>query len=413
MKSLLRSALLLGLAALLLAASMVSACSSDGSQAETSEVVVGWLADQTGASSGTFKEVVWGWDDYMAEMESTNPIPGVKVKTIAYDMRLEYARVPQGYEWLKGQGTSLLLHYLAYGQVVTASSQANDKTPSISFGADIAALRNPYQYQYSLDYVSEGRVILDYIIKDWWQTRGQTRPVKVGLVVAAGYASAEQYWAGFQASDAANPGKCVLTRQAAPTGQTAWASEVAALKDSDVVVVGTVGPAVGTFMNELKLRGYQGQILGTTVSIVSAWTIVTGLIPKADLDGIILPHAWLLWTDENSFVADMRAGLEKYRPDDADRLLDGTAYMTGWSLAHVVCEIVRQAADEVGPENVNNLAIDDVIQGMNLSIDGLPPLTLADSKGINILQPYLKMIRYDASKDQWYTASDWLYAIYD
>ncbi len=122
-----------------------------------------------------------------------------------YDTRLEYARVPMGYEWLMGEGMSLLLHYFAYGQVGLAKDQANDQMPSICFGADPLTLRNEYQYQYSIDYISEGKTILDYIIKDWWETRGMTRPVKVGFLGAAGYQTADQYWDGFQASAVANP----------------------------------------------------------------------------------------------------------------------------------------------------------------------------------------------------------------
>ncbi len=84
--------------------------------------------------------------------------------------------------------------------------------------------------------------------------------------------------------------------------------------------------------------------------------------------------------------------LEKSRPSDVGRLKQGTTWLTGYTLAHIVSEIVRKAADNVGPDKVDNIAIDDVIREMSLDIEGLPTMTLADSEGTQVLQPYLKMI---------------------
>ncbi len=80
-------------------------------------------------------------------------------------------------------------------------------------------------------------------------------------------------------------------------------------------------------------------------------------------------------------------------------------------LVHIESSIVRITATDVGPDKVDNIAIDDVILEMNLDIEALPPLTLADNEGTQVLRPYLKMIRYDAAEDGWYSASDWVCAL--
>lgn len=40
-----------------------------GEEEEENTIVLGWLGDQTGVSAGAFKEVIWGMEDYLAEMD--------------------------------------------------------------------------------------------------------------------------------------------------------------------------------------------------------------------------------------------------------------------------------------------------------------------------------------------------------
>lgn len=397
-----RTAILVTLA-LLVMAPLLAGCG--GGEAEGRTVVVGWLTDQTGPSAQTFKEVSWGMEDFLKDME---PIPGVNIKVISYDTRLEYARVPQGYEWLVEQGTSLMLQYSPAIAQLVINEAARDQVPSLGLSNDTPLMTADYMYGFPLDLPREGQFLMEYLIRDWWETRGMTRPIKVGALFPSGLLSADQYWGAFQAVASANPGKCELSRQQGATSQTAWASEVTALKDCDAIVVASPGPASPTFMKEARSRGFAGQFVGTTISVLGAWTLVRGLATPEELDGTIIPHSWHLWTDDSPFVTQMKSALEKYRPDEKETLMRGSTWLTAWTFGYIVSEIVRLAADNVGPDQVDKAAILDAIEELSLEIDGLPTLTLANSGGNHVLQPCLKMARYDGAQDQWYGVSDWV-----
>jgi len=141
------------------------------------------------------------------------------------------------------------------------------------------------------------------------------------------------------------------------------------------------------------------------------WTLITSTVPKASLDGMVIPHAWPMWTDNTSYVANMSAMLEKYRPSEVSVLKQGTTWESGWLLAHIITDVVRRAAKKVGPENIDNIAIRDAIEEMDIDIEGMPAFGLAGSGGNNVLQPYFRMIKYNASEDKWYALGDWFYAL--
>jgi hypothetical protein len=392
----------------LLATPVLGGCGGGG---ERNTLVLGWLADQTGASSKAFQEVQKGMDDYFTEMEAADPIPGVKIGFETYDTRLEYARAPLGYEWLMGKGMSLLLHYDPPEQNALANKQAEDEMPSLCFCADVHTLKSDWIYAYSVDYVSEGKAIVDYLVKDWWETRGMTRPIKIGALVMGDMQSGGQYWSGLQAGSAANPGKCELKKQESLRSQTAWASEVNALKDRDAIVFTTVGPASATFLKEVREKGYQGQLVGVTISALGFWTLISGTVPKSGLDGMLIPHAWPLWTDDTAYVANMSAMLDKYRQSEAATLKQGTTWESGWSTAHILAEVVRLAEKNVGAENIDKLAMRDALEELSLEIPGFPTISLAGSGGANVLNPNIRMIKYDAAADEWNATGDWFYAL--
>jgi len=412
MKNLLKGIALVGIVAVLLATAVVSACGGGGEK-ETKTVTLGWLADQTGASSGAFEEVWMGMKDYVTEMEATDPIPGVQLKFEVYNTKLEYARAQQGYQWLMDKGMDLLLHYDPPEQAMLAATQADDQMPSLCFCADVETLQTDYLYAYSVDYINEGRAIVKYLIKDWWETKGMTTPIKVGALVMSDMQSGPQYWEGFKAEADANPGKIVLKQAQASRTQTGWAGEVGALKGQDAIIFTTVGPASASFLRDITApnSGFQGVLAGTTISALAFWTLIADTVSLSELDGLVLPHAWALWTDETSYVANMSAMLEKYRPSQAATLKQGTTWESGWTLAHILATLVRNAADKVGSDKIDKAAMLDALEGLSLQIEGMPTISLAGSGGNHVFQPNLRMIKYNGTEDSWDNVTDFFYAL--
>jgi hypothetical protein len=408
MNRLCKVAVVAGMVALLLVTSVVTACGGGGEK-ETNTITLGWLGDQTGATAGTFKEVIWGMEDFLAEMEATDPIPGVKIEIISFDTRLEYGRMPLGYEWLMGEGMDVLMGWLPNTSAVTQPDQAKDQIPILSFVAYPTTLDSDWCYGYSYPSELEGRGMMDYVLNTWWPAQGKDRPLKLANVGNPGYDTTEQYKKGFDYVLAKNPGKTSAYIQiGGPTSQSAWASEVNAIKDYDAILLTTASAtSTGTFLKEASLKGFTGQIIASSNSVLGSWTMISALVPKSSLNGMLIPHFFPLWSDGTSYSDFMTDILTSSRPADAEKLMKGTTWVSGWMTAQIISEAVRDAADEVGAKNVNGAAINDALLALDIEIDGMPNITLANSGTHHVFMPHFRMIQYDAAADEWSASGDW------
>lgn len=394
---------------LLLVTSVVCGCGGGGEK-EAKTVVLGWMGDQTGPSASIFRQVIMAMNDYLEDMEDTNPITGVDVEIIAYDTRMETARIPVGYQWLKGQGMDLLLGWDAMTPAITRADQAVDRTPQYNFTAWPTTMDEDWVYSFGYTNQIEGRAILDYVINQWWPAKNAGRAVKVGWVANPEQGTYGEFGAGFEYVLARNPGKAEMIKTGGAATQSAWASETAIVKDCDVIIVTTVGTSSGTFLNEIIQRGYKGQIVASTNAVLGAWDMVTSLVPKSSLNGMLIPHFYPLWVDQTQFIEKADQVLSAKHPAEAAKLKAGTTWISGWLTAHILCEAVREAAAEIGAQNVDGAAIRDAFETMDLEIEGMPNITLAGHGAHNVFQPNCRMIQYDAAKDDFYAITGWFVA---
>jgi len=406
-KSVFKGMTFLGLVAILLVTSVLTACGGGGGGGEAAKVTVGWLADQTGASASAFKEVRWGMEDYFAEME---PIEGVDLEMIVYDTRLEYGRYTLGYEWLVGQGMDFMMYMSPDTPNVTQPSQVRDKIATYGFTAYSTMMDADWVYSYMYTNELEGRAIMNYVINTWWPSKGISRPVKVGTVGNINRSTTDEFRKGFDKVLADNPGKAVYSTVGGDVSQSAWASEYAAVKDCDIIVMTTTGTSTGTFLKEAVNKGYTGQYLATTTSVLGIWTLLTALVPKASFNGMLIPHFYPLWTDDTSYTQQAEAALAKYRATDAAKLREGTTWISGWLTAQIVAEAVRKAAADAGAKNVDGEAIKDALNTMKIENEGMPAITLANSGTHHVFQPYHRFITYNAAADEWSAITDWMIA---
>lgn len=406
MKKLGRLALLVIMAATLVLTSLVTACGGGGAEAENT-VTFGWLGDQTGASATAFKEVMMAMNDYLAEVQNTDPIDGVKINIVTYDTRLEYGRMSIGYEWLKGQGMDVLLGYLPNTSSVVQPNLAADKIPIYSFVGYPTTLDADWVYSYMCTGELEGRAMMDYLINTWWPAQGKSGKVKIANVGNTAWDTTIQYRKGFSAVVAANPGKVEYTEVGGDVSQTAWASEVSAILNTDAIVLTNTGTSSPTFLKEALLKGYKGQIIASSNSLLGMWSLVTSLIPKTSMEGIMVPHFYPVWTDDAASVKDLEATLTAYRPSEAASLKLGTTWMSGWVTCALLVECVREAARNVGGDKVDGATISDAMQSVNLEMLGMPALTLANSGTHHVFQSQYRIIKYDAAGDEWDAFTPW------
>jgi len=400
---------LIALVAIVLVASVVSACGGGGEK-ESKTITLGWLADRTGTSATAFKEVSKGIEDYMTEMEATNPIPGIEIEIITYDTRLEYARFSQGYEWLVSQGMDVLLGYQPETPTVTLQDQAEDKIPQYNFSAWPKDMDSDWLYGYTYGYEWESRAAVDYLLEQWWPTQGKTGPMKLAFVNNPEYGSTTEYRKGLDWVVAENPGEITLTSVGGGGSQTAWASEVGAIMDTDAIFISAVGTSAGTFLREATLRGYKGQIVASTISVLGIWPMIINLVDRTKLDGMLIPHYYPLYTDDNEYSDYLDEMIQKYRPSEAESLKKGTTWMSGWVTGTILSETIRLAADTVGSKNVDGSAINDAFKALDLKISDMPNITLEGRGGHHVLQAYCRMIQYKAAEDDWYAINDWFIA---
>ena len=390
------------LATLLLISPLMGACG--GTQEKNREIVIGFLGDQTGPSAEAFASIMKSINDYIYVMEKENPIPGVTVKLVTYDTRYEYGRVPAGYEFLLDRGMVLLLQYMGDQQPITLGSQKEDGIPSFAF-AEKKGLEDESQvFVFTPEYYWEGRGVMDYILGTW--TAGLGRPLKVGHLAMAGYSTDDSQHAGLAAVAAENPGKLELvTEQGQPTS-TAWASEFQGLKDCDVIVTGSVGPATPTFLNEVRQRGYKGKIIALSQSALGYWSGIKTAVPSEYLDGLLCIHWYPHWTDDSGFIREVEEDIAAYFPDRSEELHQGTAWLTQQITARILTEAVRNAAAEVGPDKIDGSAMRDALEATSIELDGMgESITCHD--GHHVMYRMYRMIEYSSAADEWSAITNW------
>ena len=352
---------------------------------------------------------MWGMEDYLAEMAETNPIPGVEVEIIVYDTRLDYGRVSIGYEWLKSQGADVVLGYSPNTSGLIQASAAEDKLPIYNLVAYPTSVDSDWIYAYAYTNELEARAMMDYVINTWWPAQGISRPVKVATVGNTGWDTTTQARKGFAAVLAENPGKAEYIEVGGDVAQSAWASEVTTVQNfgADAIIVTSTGTSSPTFLKEAALRGYDGLIVASGNSVLGFWSLVISLVPKASLDGLLIPHLYPLWTDGTPYTNHLSEMLQKYRAADAANLKQGTTWMSGWMTSEVLAEVVRLAAETAGADKVDGAAINEAFQEVTIQLEGMPPLTLANSGTHHILMPEFRLIEYDAAADEWNAITDW------
>jgi len=365
------------------------------------------LGDETGVSAGPFKEVRYGVEDYLKVMEETNPIPGVNIKVLVYDTRLDVGRVPTGYQWLKGKGMDILFQWSTGMYAITLGDQAEDGIASFATTTSLTTQESGWMYAWGVSELDQGKWIAHAVVNDWDAT-AQGRIIKVGCISLADMASARECRKGIEEWIAANPGKMDYKAVEATTSQTQWASEYNALKDRDVIIFCTQPSGSATFIKEMRSRGYTGRLQATAFSFLSGLTLIKSVCGKDMLDGIRIPHAYPTFSEENNaFAQQAKDAMYEIRPSDVATLKGGTTWISGWIYGFVLSEAIRQAADTVGADKVDAVAIHDAFNDLNVKLPGTDvELKIVGEKAVFF--PWYRMVEYKASLDDVIPVGDYM-----
>ncbi len=398
---LIKTVALILLGVLLLTLPGLAGCA--GEKEEVPEIVIGVLTDFTGTASFAVKPTINAMMDYFSMVEEEDPIPGVKIKFITYDTRLDYARITPGYVWLKGRGAVMMHIVNPADNEILIDRYAEDEIPVIGSQVQPTLLGNPWMFCFSSSNANETEVLMQWVMESWdYDALGTPKIGHLGWTLM----STEYHQEGIDAAMKANPGKFDWVGvQRVPMGTTTWAGEVSKLKDCDFIVVSVVGPMAASFVKEARARGYEGNFLSGINAFPGYWDLVRAAVPEDELYGCYHAGHWPWWNEDVPFITKLKGAIQRYRSGEAEALMRSSGPLTGWAMGMLMTDAISRAVEEVGAENVDGTAIRDALAETNMTVPGWgnPWRFTAEE---NFLARAERVYEWIIAEEDWVAASD-------
>ena len=396
------------LVVLLAAVPVLGGCA--GGEEAANKVVIGFMGDFTGPAAATCKELHKALTDHLKMVKEDDPIPGVDVELITFDTRMEYSRVNQGYEWLRGRGADIFLNFNPIMQEMILENHQQDGIATICFVSTPELISQDWSYSFSGHYPWEAEAIIKWITEDWAE-RPTGRPAKVGLVGISGYGSTDQVSEKLNQLLEDGTYEFELAEQVGLPTTGYWTAEVDALDESDIIIVNSVGPQAASFVRDAVAKGYDGALIGTSIAFLGFWDLIKGAVESLDdIDGALSIHAHTVWTEDASFMDRVEASLSRFRESEAEELMKGTSYMTGIELGMILVDTIRRAVAEAGADEVDAGALNDAMASIDIDMtaEGFGESWKCHG-GSNVLHRMVRIVQYWSSDDAWhpYPGSEW------
>jgi len=407
LKKLTRVVLPLLLAVLLLTPVGLVGCGDNGGEEVGNKLIFGWDWDFTGRATVGTTQLYTGLIDYLKMTKETDPVPGVEIETMTYDGKSDPARVIVGYKWLRDRGMDLF-SCAPHDFKMLRSQLEDDNIPSFIGSTQLENLDAPLGVSLYGPPESQLEVILDWIM-DGWDVTVEGRKCKIGFVGLAGVPFYEAQRDFLLKVIDENPDELELTSvEMAPSTTTAWASEIARLKDSDYIAIGASGPPSASFTIEARQRGYHNRIVGPLESLMAFWSLVKSVVPPADLDGCVSGFYFPWYNQEGTYITEVLAAMQKYRSSEVDYFLGGTGYVCGWSYGTVLVDALRRAADAVGGENVTSMDLFQALRETDMTVDGFGGFPWKVVPEANAFMRGVSLYEYKADVEDWVLMQDYV-----
>ncbi len=374
------------------------------SRTEDVKFTIGNLTDKTGASANAIAVINQALDDIVEYFNEENLIPGVHLNVISYDGMLDPGQDVTGYEWLLAKGADIIYTSVPTSPVTLNSRVNKDKVVLFTPSIPLREL-SPPGYVFDLGNVPEhdAFTLLKWIAaNDWdYQTNG---PARIG---GAGWT--DSYNVEFQNAmkkyAQAHPEQFDFIGGFATEFGFLWKSEIEALKDADYVFP----PSVPTsFIEQYRDAGNDAKFI-----CAETQAAFTDLIDDArlweEIDGALFIRASRWWNETGPMIDFTNRILdETHSASRAQEIRNmGSGYLSLGTSLYTMLEIIRQAAETVGPDNLNSQAIYDSAQLYSFTADGLPLLDFTETK--RYLMNYRLVYRADATEEDLVPISEnWL-----
>jgi hypothetical protein len=368
-------------------------------------ITLGNLTDKTGVASVAMSVIDIAVKDMAAYYNANDLIPGVELKVKEYDDQYDPSRDIPGYEWLKQKGANFLWTPVPSAVPTLISRVNSDEFVMFTATAnmDFDELEGGYVFSLGITPQNEAYTLLDWIAKND-PDFPTDRPAKIGGVAwTDGYS--DRLFAAAKEYAEAHSDKYDWEGGYLTDFTFLWSMEIEQLKDCDYVFVPTP-PQI--FMRDYRKAGYTAKFLGTDTALA-----FLGLVDRADLwddvDGALFIRS-SRWYNETGPIIDIINQMldERHSPSEAEKLKgEGCAYIAA-KQAYLMLDIIGNAVEAVGAENVDSQAIFNAATSWTFSYEGIEDFNSFDETK-RIAQNYYAIYEIKAAeKDIFRAHGEWL-----
>ena len=339
-------------------------------------ITIGNLSDLTGPSANPMEYINMALDDLVEYYNENNLIPGVRLEVVTYDGQMDPARDIPGYEWLIEKGADLIFTPIPATPVTLKSRVDSDKVVLFSMAADKDEILPP-GYVFNLGTIPQydAYTLLKWIAENDWdyKTKG---PAKVGGTDwdnahgGALLAAMEEYCS-------AHPDQFEWEGGYLNNYSFNWGTEVEALRDCDYVYPGII---MQSFVKQYREAGCtEAKFVGSDTQAA-----FFGMVDDAELwdeiDGMLFLKFSRWWNEEGKIVNMIKQLLHENHPDVAEKIISSGVGYLAMNQVYPMLDIIADAAEAVGPQNLDSQALYDAATSFVLTIDGVQRLSFGEEK---------------------------------
>ncbi|NQT71343.1 MAG: ABC transporter substrate-binding protein [Chloroflexi bacterium] len=370
-------------------------------QVTKTKITIGNHTDKTGVAANALAYIDAALVDVIEYYNENNLIPGVEVGLAEYDGQADPAKDIPGYEWLKDKGADVITAWFPAVAVTLRPYVDADGIPLFGTIVRSDILYPPgHLFITSALLESQAWTMIKWVAENDWdyQTKG---PAKIGGV-CWDTDDCDIYFNTFEKYAELYPDQVEwVSGHIAPAATFMWSSEVEALKHCDYVWVPN---ALGNFVREYRQAGHTGKFLGTSAQL-AFWGLIEDMGLWDEVDGSLFLSD-TEWWDETGEVPDfINQLLRDNHPDSADEIMRTKSYFAAINVVFIM-EIIKSAAENVGPENLDSQAIYDAAQSATLAFDGLQRHSFTETKRASLDRAAIYVA--DGAEENIVRISDWI-----
>ncbi|MFC2027575.1 ABC transporter substrate-binding protein [Chloroflexota bacterium] len=379
---------LMVLIAVLLAVSLLAGCGIDDEDSSSDEkqnakpekdvvITIGNLTDKTGPIANALSVIDIALEDMAQYFNEQNLIPGVELEVVHYDGQYDPAKHIPGYQWLREKGADLI--YAADPNAIETLKSVVDRDEVVLFASsaqDILLEQAGYAFTAGTHPTDLYYTFLDWIGENDWDYTANG-PAKVGL---AGWAVNIEYAMvqGLEKYCNDHPDRFEWEGEYLTDLGFVWESEANALKDCDYVV-----PPPGslvTFVRDYRNAGGKAKFIGSDPHI-ALFALVSDAGIWDHMDEMLIIRESKYWNEEGELIDLINELAHNYHsPGDLEEITKaGVSYLSA-SHFYIVMEIIKNAAETVGPANIDSQGLYSAAQSYVLNLDGMQRYSFTETK---------------------------------